>query len=185
MRTAVLLSVFIVAAGCKAKKQDNGAKQEPAAAAERPAGQTRPGLPRGGEALRRMALLPISLDEVEPLIPALQGASRVGKPGTLTGGKQVKAVLCAPSESPQKTADALAAELERLEFGAVRTKPHPRRPEVIAVAGEKAPYRVTATVQRGPYADCPEQDGKAKIILSYFKRAATAAGGQPEVETGP
>ena len=131
---------------------------------------------RRGQALRRMTLAPITLDEVTPLLPSLPDAEPVGKPGPVGGGRQVKAILCARSESAGVTAQQLVSELERLGFDKVRQRPHPRNPEVVTIAAEKAPLRLGATVQRGPYADCPASASKAKVILSYFKRAAAGDG---------
>jgi len=171
-------------ASCKSKKKQEAEPGAPAAAREEPApGPSRPldrkMAGRRASALKRLSLAPITAEEVTPLIPELPGAAPVGKPGSLTGGRQVKAVLCARSSSAKETADQVVAGLEELGFTSVRQRMHPRNADAIAVAGEKPPFRVSASVQRGTYADCSADKGKAKIVFSYFKR-----GGAAEPEAG-
>ena len=185
---SVLLVTLLLAAagGCKKEKsQDKAGAGEAASSDELDAvradrRQRRAIDPevarRRGQALRRMTLAPITLEEVTPLLPSLPDAEPVGKPGPVGGGRQVKAILCARSESAGVTAQQLVTELERLGFDKVRQRPHPRNPDVVTIAAEKAPLRLGATVQRGPYADCPASSSKAKVILSYFKRAPAGDG---------
>jgi hypothetical protein len=189
----VLLLAAVLATGCK-KKRDSG---------ERPAGTSASGEQSvaGEEEARterrqmrmkdrrqrlreRMNLAPITVEEVAPLLPTLPDATPVGQPGSLTGGRQVKSVLCAKSNSAETTTKAVVAELEKLGFGSLRSRPHPRNPDVATVSGEKPPFRVGATIQRGPYADCPAEGGKAKIVFSYFKRLPAAAKPDGEAQSG-
>jgi hypothetical protein len=170
---AIALAALAATAGCKDKKK----KSEPAAAtAPAPVTErtsTDPDTARKrAEAVRNMQLAPVSVAEVQPLIPSLPGAEPVGQPGVLTGGRQVKAILCVPGGSADAVMKQLVTAIEGLGFSGVKTKPHPRSPDMVTLHAEKQPFRLGGTVTRSSTADCPAAAGKVKVVLSYFKRNA-------------
>jgi len=179
MRRAVLAKAVMVsllalgsaAGGCTCGKDGEEKKAEPAPSSRVP---RVPGDPvMGGkrtEALRNLQLSPITLEDVEPLIPSLPGATPVGKPGLMTQGRQVKAVFCMASPSADAVMTQLVAAAGSLGFTGVKTRVHPRNQEMVTMHGEKGPIRLGGTVQRGRTPDCPGDQGKIKIVLSYFKR---------------
>ncbi len=177
---AIALALAAFGGGCKcggdeAKKKDEPATSE-AADKREPGKELEPqAARRRSEALRRMQLAPLTVEEVEALIPSLPGASPVGKPGILTQGRQVKAVLCAVSPSADTAMTQLVASLGALGFENPRTGSHPRNPDVATLHAEKKPYQLGATVQKTTTPDCPGDKGKIKIVLSYFKRVTADA----------
>jgi hypothetical protein len=52
----------------------------------------------------------------------------------------------------------------------MRTRPHPRNDQMVTLHAEKQPYQLGATVQKATTPDCPGDQGKMKVVLSYFKR---------------
>jgi hypothetical protein len=169
-RVMILAALALTGAGCTCGKDDGGTKkaQETASAP----GDPRPGLAgKRTAALRNARLAPLTLEEIQPLIPALPGATPVGKPGVMTQGRQVKAVFCMASPSADAAMTQLLAAAGSLGFTDMQTRAHPRNQEMVTVSGEKGPIRLGATAQRGRTPDCPGDQGKIKIVLSYFKRA--------------
>lgn len=182
MRRAALVNVIAVsalvlgAAGCTCGGEKKKKEEEPAAAAAEGANR-KPLDPEAARnrsaALRKMRLAPITLAEVEPLIPSVPGASPVGKPGVMTEGRQVKAVLCMVSPSAETAMTQLVAAVGKLGFADVKTRPHPRNQEMATLHAEKPPIQLGAIVQKGRTPDCPGDQGKIKVVLSYFKRVST------------
>ena len=125
------------------------------------------------EALRRMRLAPMSLEEVQPLIPTIPGATAIGKPGILTESRQAKAVLCLTSPSADVAMTQLIGAIGALGFTGVKTRPHPQVPDRLTLHAEKQPFQLGATVQKATTPDCPGDKGKIKVVLSYFKRVTT------------
>ena len=194
MRTlvaAALAALVVATAGCK--KKDESKKAQPAAATPAPAasptdepdGETRKAAPSGtprenAEAVRRLAMLPIAVEEVRSSIPLVPGGVALGPPTLAIGGRQVRTNQCVTGKTVAEVAAALAAELAKQGFTGVRQKPHPRDPSVMLVSGEKLPLRVGGSVQRGDFADCAEANGATKVSLSFFKRSAEAGEGAEE-----
>lgn len=174
----IALAALALAGSCTCGKEDE--KKEPASAAEQPAAGGNKLDPtaarKRAEALRKMRLAPITVAEIEPLIPSLPGASPVGKPGVLTEGRQVKAVLCLVSPSAETAMTQLVGAVGALGFTGVQTRPHPKSAEMVTLHAEKSPYQLGATAQRTATPDCPGDTGKIKVVLSYFKRVTTGAG---------
>ncbi len=186
MRRAALANVIVVSAlalasgaGCKCGSDDKKKADEAPAAEQTPAGGDTAGDPtavrKRTDALRKMRLAPITLEEVEPLIPKLPATTPVGKPGVMTEGRQVKAVLCMVSPSADATVSQLTGAITALGFGNVKTRPHPRNQEMVTLHGEKPPFQLGAIVQKSRTPDCPGDQGKIKVVLSYFKRVSADA----------
>jgi len=170
----IALAAIAFASGCtcgshEAKKQPEAADPPPGKQLDATAARRR------SEALRKMRLAPVTLEEITPLIPAPPGASPVGKPGVLTEGRQVKAVLCMVSPSPEAAMTQLVGSVGALGFTGVQTRPHPKSAEMLTLHADKHPYQLGATVQKANTPDCPGDKGKIKVVLSYFKRVSGAA----------
>lgn len=192
MRRAVLVNAVVVSAlvlasaagGCTCGKDGETKKTEEAAGSRVPRAPGDPAMAgKRTQALRNLQLAPITLADIEPLIPSLPGATPVGKPGVMTQGRQVKAVFCMASPSADAVMTQLVAATGSLGFTEVKTRAHPRNQEMITMHGVKGPIRLGGTVQRGKTPDCPGDQGKIKIVLSYFKR--TGGEESSEAATAP
>jgi hypothetical protein len=179
MRRAVLVNAVVITAlvlgsaagGCTCGKDGEKKKAESPPTSRVPRMPGDPAMAgKRTQALRNLQLAPITLEDVEPLIPSLPGATPVGKPGVMTQGRQVKAVFCMASPTADAVMSQLVAAASSLGFTEVKTRTHPRNQEMITMHGEKGAIRLGGTVQRGKTPDCPGDQGKIKIVLSYFKR---------------
>lgn len=187
MRRAALANVIVVSAalalgsagGCTCGSEDKKKDDETPAADQASSGGDRTVDPEAmrkrSAALRNLRLAPLALEEVEPLIPKLPGATPVGKPGVMTQGRQVKAVLCMVSPSADAAMGELLKALGALGFDNIKTRPHPRNQEMVTLHGDKQPFQVGAIVQKSRTPDCPGDQGKIKVVLSYFKRVSADA----------
>ncbi|HEY8145424.1 MAG TPA: hypothetical protein VIG06_22230 [Kofleriaceae bacterium] len=182
MRRAALANVIVVSAalalasagGCtcgskETKKDDKTpAAEQPSSGGDKTVDPE--AMRKRNAAMRNLRLAPLALEDVEPLIPKLPGTTPVGKPGVMTQGRQVKAVLCMQSPSADAAMGELLKALGALGFENIKTRPHPRNQEMITLHGDKQPFQVGAIVQRSRTPDCPGDQGKIKVVLSYFKR---------------
>ena len=172
MRLALLLVVTL--GGCTCGNKEEKKSEEPATdKAEKP---NDPAAARQrAEALRKMRMAPVTLEEVQPLIPSMPDTTPVGQPGLMTQGRQVKAVLCMTSPGAEPAMGRLIEALKSLGFTNVQTRPHPRNQEMVTLHAEKQPFQLGGTVQKSTTPDCPGDKGKIKIVLSYFKRVTIDA----------
>lgn len=123
---------------------------------------------RGEGMSARFALLKITPEEVKPLIPQIKGAKMIGEPNVTAGGRRITATQCIDeADLPAVKADLLA---KLAELGFTPRRGARERPGIVAISAEKAPYRFSATVRSGPYPDCPGDQKKAKMLMSFFKR---------------
>jgi len=165
----IALGLLLSIGGCTCgKKEEKKADETPADKSSKPSDPA--AARQRAEAMRNMKMAPVTVEEVEPLIPSMPGTTPVGKPGLMTMGRQVKAVLCMVSPSPDTAMSVLVAELGKLGFTGVQTRPHPQNQEMLTVRADKKPFQLGATVQKTTTPDCPGDKGKIKIVLSYFKR---------------
>lgn len=138
--------------------------------------------------LQHLSLQPVTVDEVKPLVPAIEGATPVGQPGAGPGGRQVKAALCVSGKDATTTAGAMVSWLEKNGFTGVRQRVNPHNSDFVTVGADKQPYRIAASVQRGPFPDCPAAGNKTKVMMMFFKRgtaaSAPAAGGATPAAPG-
>lgn len=177
MRCSIGMALLLVTlGGCTCGKQDD--KQADKPAADHPAVDPAAARQRA-DALRKMRMAPVTVAEVQPLIPSLPGATPVGQPGVMTQGRQVKAVLCMTSPSPETAMAQVVAAFGTLGFANVQTRPHPRNQEMVTLHAEKPPFQVGGTVQKATTPDCPGDKGKIKIVLSYFKKVTIDAPSSP------
>jgi hypothetical protein len=175
MQRATLFLLLLAGAtgGCTCGKSEEKKKEQPAATTDdRQAGkELDPEAARKrAEAMRKMKMAPITVDEVKALIPTLPNTTPVGLPGVMTEGRQVKAVLCMVSPSADTAMTQMVGALGTLGFTNVQTRPHPHNQEMVTLHAEKQLYQLGATAQKSTTPDCPADRGKIKFVLSYFKR---------------
>jgi hypothetical protein len=171
MRRTLGIALLLLLGGCTCgKKGDDKAEDTAADKAEGKKSTDPAAARRRADALRTMRMAPVTLEEVQPLIPSLPDTTPVGQPGVMTQGRQVKAVLCMTSPGAEPAMGRLVEALKALGFTSVETRPHPRNQEMVTLHAEKAPFQVGGTVQKTTTPDCPGDKGKIKIVLSYFKR---------------
>ncbi|HKE17322.1 MAG TPA: hypothetical protein VKB80_20750 [Kofleriaceae bacterium] len=199
-----------VAAGCKKEEKKEATSQKPAEGAAR-GSSSDGGLDRKRQAMgrfqgqglsARLGLEPITVEEVKPLLPGLKGGTPIGQPVSTARGLRVTAMECLTGEMSEIKTN-LEARLKELGFTTVRSSER-KTMNIVTVSAEKVPYRLSASVRSGPYPDCPADQKKSKLLMSFFKRppkppgtptggAATAGGaaapvGQPPAQgqsTGP
>jgi hypothetical protein len=178
MRRTLGIALLVLLGGCtcgkKEEKEEKKADEPAAAKAEGDKSSDPASARRRLEAMRTMRMAPVTLEEVQPLIPSLPDTTPVGQPGLMTQGRQVKAVLCMTSPGAEPAMGRLVEALKALGFTDVQTRPHPRNQEMVTLHAEKQPFQVGGTVQKTTTPDCPGDKGKIKIVLSYFKRVTIA-----------
>jgi hypothetical protein len=170
---ALAACVGLAASGCKkdeeAKPAEPDQAEESAPAAQgKQIGSSRDG---GAGALRsasRLGLEPITVEEIKPLFPSLEGSTPLREPSTTARGLRVTASQCLPGDQTAMR-PKLEKRLKELGFTTVRISER-KRMNIMTVSAEKTPYRLSATVRSGPYPDCPEKEKKSKMLISYFKR---------------
>lgn len=132
---------------------------------------------------QKLGLEPITPEEVKPMLPALKGGTSLGEPVATARGLRVTAMECLTGDQATIKTN-LEARLNQLGFKAIRMSER-QRMNIITVSAEKTPYRLSATVRSGPYPDCPADQKKSKLLMSFFKRpprppgAATPGGSSP------
>jgi hypothetical protein len=184
---ALAVAAPVVSSGCKKEdaaskpaEQDKAGSEAAPAAQEEQKGQRDAGA-RGLRSSSRLGLAPITIDEIKPLFPSLEGATQLREPTTTARGLRVTAAQCVKGDltsiRPQ-----IEARLKELGFTTVRISER-KRMNILTVSAQKTPYRLSATVRAGPYPDCPEKDQKgqkkSKMLISYFKRPPRDAGAAP------
>jgi hypothetical protein len=164
-----------VTAGCKKEEKKEASSQKPAegAAGSRADG----GLDRKRKAMgrfqgqglsARLGLEPITVDEVKPLLPGLKGGTPIGEPVSTARGLRVTAMECLTGELADIKTN-LEARLKEIGFTTVRSSER-KTMNIVTVSAEKTPYRLSASVRSGPYPDCPADQKKSKLLMSFFKR---------------
>jgi hypothetical protein len=158
--------------GCKKKEKEKAAEKsgEGGAGALKQGDPNQPAAGRyHGQGLNRIGLEPVTVDEVKPLIPELTGATPLAEPTSVAGGRRVTVMKCLPAEDIEKVKAEVQDKLTKLGFGSMRSSPTGKR-DLVTISAEKPPMRVAATLRKGPYPDCPADQNKVKLLMSFFKR---------------
>ena len=166
-------------AGCK-KKQAAKPAAEDAGASSRPARGRVPALERFRDKIddRQTGFETVTAKELEPIVPTLAGSVPSGNPMTTSRGRRVNIVHCHDGNDLDKVRADLEAKLRELGWDNIKQ----RKPkttnfghkELLKLVAEKAPYRLTAIVQRGNFYNCRESEGKVKVVMAFFKRPGAA-----------
>ena len=120
--------LLLVIGGCTCGTKDEKKEEAPAEKAEGSKPTDPAAARQRAEALRKMRMAPVTLEEVQPLIPSMSDTTPVGQPGVMTQGRQVKAVLCMTSPGAEPAMGRLIEALKSLGFTNVQTRPHPLPP---------------------------------------------------------
>lgn len=179
MRRTIAIALLLLVGGCTCGKKEEQKEETPADKTEAAKPSDPAAARRRADALRTMRMAPVTLEEVQPLIPSMPDTTPVGQPGLMTQGRQVKAVLCMTSPGAEPAMGRLVEALKSLGFSNVQTRPHPRNQEMVTLHADKAPFQLGGTVQKSTTPDCPGDKGKVKIVLSYFKRVTAAPAPSP------
>jgi hypothetical protein len=163
------------AADDKAGTSSTGDKGGPQAGKSE-GGRKLPGGRQTSQALgARLGLEQLTVEEVKPLLPKLEGGTSLGEPTSTARGLRVTAMECVTGEMADiKT--KLEARLKEIGFTTVRSSER-KTMKILTVSAEKSPYRMSASVRSGPYPDCPADQKKSKLLMSFFKRPPRPPGG--------
>lgn len=189
LRTIAILtsvaSLVALSSGCKKKEKEAEQKAVDAEkqARERAARDSRKlGRYRSDSLGTRLGLQQVTMDEIKPMVPQLENAAPLGEPNTTAGGRRITAIHClSDANDLTKVQAQVEAKLAELGFTNVKSKPHGKQ-DVMTISADKPPYRLAATVRKGPFPDCPADQNKVKLLMSYFKRmprTPAATPGQP------
>jgi hypothetical protein len=126
---------------------------------------------RAGGLTARLGLEPITVEEVQPLIPTLTGATPIGAPSTTGGGRRVTAIQCVDGSDMEKIKAELERKLTDSGFTSIRASALGKL-AILNISAQKTPYRLSASVRSGPFPDCPAEQKKLKVLTSFFKRPA-------------
>jgi hypothetical protein len=162
--------------GCKKKEKaadqaaeaDTSAEAQPAGSGSKKEALKR--LRGQGGLAARLGLEPVTIAEVKPLIPALTGATPLGEPTETVGGRRVTAIHCLSGTDAASIKGEMESKLAEMGFSDIRANPRGKR-DVMTVSAQKGNIRLAATLRVGPYPDCPAEEKKIKVLMSYFKRA--------------
>lgn len=199
MRSPFLSRVLIAAAlallaggllgcdACKKKetKKELGAAEGAGDSDDAPEVEAKPGIARKRAVASNFK--PITVEEVKPLIPPLPGASMIGEPKLIAGGRRVNVLQCVNSLDPT----AVKAELEK-SLGGVgfadlvqETRHQPQKDRIIhTMRAQKDGVVISAVMRYGEYPDCKKSENKTKVFLTFFKGAIKRHGQEAEQQGG-
>ncbi len=125
--------------------------------------------------------MPLTRDEIKPIVPTLTGAVQTARPMVTTAGRQINVIHCLAQNDPAKIKADFKTKLEALGYDAIRFRDKPKRDrppkELVRITAEKDPYRLTVAVQSAPFFDCKESEKKVKLVMQFFKRSDQAPRG--------
>ncbi|HTE54280.1 MAG TPA: hypothetical protein VK698_25670 [Kofleriaceae bacterium] len=169
--TLIAALALAVAPGCKKKEKAAEQTAEPESGSTGVIGTKKPGGRFRNDGLSaRLGLEPVTVAEVGPLTPQLTGAQPLGQPTQTAGGRRVTAMQCMDGTDVDKIKAELEAQLNKLGFAPIRSSPRGKR-DLVTLSADKPPFRFSATVRTGPYPDCPADQKKVKVLMSWFKRS--------------
>jgi hypothetical protein len=158
--------------GCKKK-------ENPAPSAEKPTGdpkvgangdgRTKQALGRAPVARQPFTFEPVTVDEVKPYIPQLTGVAPIGEPKVIAGGRRVMALGCGSGTDLAAMKAELEKKLGELGFSAISTPRVSSRLNAVTFMAQKGDLRVSAAVRSTKDADCPADQKKNKLFMTYFK----------------
>lgn len=127
---------------------------------------------------RQTGFEPVTVDELEPIVPTLANSVPTGKPMRTSRGRRVNIVHCHDGSDLDKVRVDLEAKMREMGWDNIKQ----RKPkatnfghkELLKLVAEKPPYRLTAIVQRANFHNCRESEGKVKVVMAFFKRPGGA-----------
>ena len=164
-----LASLALGAAGCDACKKKEEAKGP---AAVRPEGAEGV-LPPTPVKEPPKDFIPITPEEVMPMVPTLTAGTLMGEPQVVAGGRRVIVWVCVDGRDQATVNPELKQKLEEMGFGDFAIKTRKRREpfdDVNWIRSEKDKVRLLASLRRGEYEGCKASEGKTRVGLTYMKR---------------
>jgi len=168
---AVCLALTVALAGCGSKKKDAPKTEEKPAptASATPAGPApRPGAPNRPPPVRRQ-VAPITLDEVKDMVPAIDGARVIKAAQHAQMGERIEAAYCFESTDLAAVAEKVKGTLSGAGWPNLMTRQIPQVQDRIGISGNKAPYVLTGTVQKGTYPDCEKDKNQIYVTFGVHK----------------
>lgn len=170
---------------CQKKKKRAPPAEDPAEAApakphtgnrlQRP----KPLLPSPQKLRQRRRLEPIAVDEMTAAIPTPAGAVVLTAPAKPKVGERVQATYCFENTEVKAAAEKVKATLEAKGWNPVHLRFREDQPHRAAVASQKPPYRVSASVQRSQAPKCSGTDGHAYVTVTMHKLTQTRTAPRP------
>lgn len=117
---------------------------------------------------RRRDFIPITVEEVKPLVPPLTGATFIKEPTAVAGGRRISVHQCVSGNE----LDKVKAEYEQfLSSQGFKVTPSGRpRKNWHVIRADKENLRISATLRMAEYPDCKQSEKKTKVFIAYFKR---------------
>jgi hypothetical protein len=179
MRLAAAVgAIALASAGCSENKQKSGGK--PAAEGGEPAAELSPKEAererrrqefeeRSKRKQLRRVLVAVEPSEIAQLVPSVPGATVLSPAAAQTEGRQVNQELCLTGSDVGAAVETLRVAFEGGGWSSVYSRPHRTIPDRIGMSGQKPPFRLTATVEKGQNPACPGADGKIYALLTFHK----------------
>ncbi len=194
---AVMVAGGMGLSGCKKKENPAPATKDPTADPRvEPNGDgiTKQASGRSQVARQPVTFEPVTVEEVKPYIPQLTGVAPIGEPKVIAGGRRVMALGCGSGTDQAAMKAELEKKLAELGFSAISTPRVSSRLNAVTLMAQKGDLRVSAAVRSTKDADCPADQKKNKIFMTYFKlptatrpqnRAGQAGSAGPAPEAAP
>ena len=165
-KTFAIVLALALAGACK-KKEDT--KASSSAAQSAPSG-TQPGQIPARTAPMRRQIVPITVEEVQGMMPTLDGGRVLKAVGKAPRGERVEATICFDKATElTPIADQLKAKLTASGWPTVNIRQHPQITERVGVNANRPPYIFYGSIQRGPYPECSKDKGQTLVTLSVHK----------------
>ena len=181
---ALVAAALAPACTCSREPKDRAARPAGAEPGKPGAGPSRTGSPLPNV---RRAIGTITVDEVKPMLPALDGARVLKEPGKADVGQIVNAVWCYDRGEASEALALVEGALKGAGWPAVNWKPHANQQDKFGLQASKPPYVITGSVQRGAFPGCAGDQGQTYVTLGVYKleTRAGAAPGRPGAPIGP
>jgi hypothetical protein len=113
----------------------------------------------------RSTLVPIAVDEVEKLMPAPAGSRTLKALAKAAVGERVVATYCFDEGELAELMPALEKTYKDAGWDQVTVRPNPKLTDRAFVIGQKAPYTLSGSLQRGAWAECDQTKGQTYLLI--------------------
>lgn len=173
MRAAALACVVLGSCGSCKDAPAPAAKGPPPRSATVPGPGVpqvrRPSLPpppRAGSAAPTAVMTSVTVDEITAVIPAIPGAAVIDTPTAAPNGGQVHFAWCVTAGNQAGALDAIRTGLTAAGWTDLHDRGVGAR---VAISGDHAPYRLTASISAAPRPGCSPADGKWFASVAAYK----------------
>ena len=129
---------------------------------------------------QRRRAIPVTAEEVTPLLPAIPRATLLGPAQRMPSGNQLRFSYCMDEPDVAAAAEAISTALQGGQWTEVRVRSNPRGAPRVAVGGKREDYRVNGQISPGTTPQCDGKQGKSLARLSVFKIGDAPAGEDDE-----